>query len=432
MLRFSKNPSSCMNIGDLRLAIFNYIVSKQLNEDLLIRIDDIDTKNNIESNSKEILELLSLFSIDYKSTVYQSENLKYHQKIAMQLMMNKKAFSCFCSDEKINELKKLAKKSKKPYVYDGFCGTLSEETAFNCNAAFTVRLRKPEDDINLSDLIKGDSKIKASNFDFSIILNHDKNPLSSYACAIDDMLYNISTVIRDEKYEENTAEQIHIRNYLSYDKEIQYLHLAPVLKASSTKKESFRDDTSIQSLIKEGFLPSAIANYVVSLGNKTPLEIFTLEEAISWFDIKNISKNAVKFDLDKLKLINKKHLEDLDELRLSKLLGFADADIGKLAKLYLEESSTIRQLKAKIDAIFAAKVAKETSKDEFEAIFACLKKAAFISDFKEFKSHIKKETSLSEEDLEKSLKYVLTGNENGPDLEKIYPLIKNYLGEIIK
>ena len=149
MLRFAPSATVDMNIGNLRVAIFNYILSKQLNEDLLIRIEDIDKEKNIEGKDKEILELLSLFSIDYKSIAYQSENLKYHQKMAMQLMSKKKAFSCFCSDEKLQELKDEAKKDSKPYEYDGFCSMLSDETVINCNAPFTVRIQKPMDNIQL-------------------------------------------------------------------------------------------------------------------------------------------------------------------------------------------------------------------------------------------------------------------------------------------
>ncbi len=95
MLRFALSPTKDMDLSNLRVAIFNYILSKQLNEPLLIRVDDTDKERNIEGKDKEILEILSLFSIDYTNVVYQSENLKYHQKLAMQLMSQKKSFCMF-------------------------------------------------------------------------------------------------------------------------------------------------------------------------------------------------------------------------------------------------------------------------------------------------------------------------------------------------
>ena len=98
MLRFAVSPTKDLSLGDLRIAIFNHIVSKQLNEDLILRIDDANKEENIEGKDKDICEILNLFAIDYKNVVHQSDSLKYHQKLAMQLMANKKAFSCFCGD----------------------------------------------------------------------------------------------------------------------------------------------------------------------------------------------------------------------------------------------------------------------------------------------------------------------------------------------
>lgn len=95
MLRFAPSPTGDMHIGNLRVALFNFIMSKKLNEELLIRIEDTDKERNIEGKDKEILEILNLFSIDYARVVYQSGNLKYHQKLAMQLMSQKKDFCLF-------------------------------------------------------------------------------------------------------------------------------------------------------------------------------------------------------------------------------------------------------------------------------------------------------------------------------------------------
>lgn len=433
MLRFAPSPTKDMSIGSLRIALFNYILSKQLNEELLIRIEDIDKDKNIEGKDKEILELLNLFSIEYKTIIYQSENLKYHQKMAMQLMSQKKAFACFCSDEKLEELKSKAKEDGKPYSYDGFCETLSDETVINCNAPFTVRIKKPENTIGFTDFLKGDFSYEPFEVDSFFILNHDKTPTYNYACAVDDMLYDISTVIRSEEYTSDTPKQIHVRNALNYTKNIAYIHLPIILNASTKKEINDKDEiNSIKYLIDEGFLPSAIANYLVLLGSNTPLEVFTVEEAIEWFDIKKVSKLAVEFDIEKLRFINRKHLEEIDEMRLSKILGFADNDIGKLGKLYLEEASTIKEIKDKIDLIFASKTPLKGFESEFCKLKEFISKAPFIDSFEEFKNYITKNTGLKDESLSKTLRYILTGVNSGPDLSDIYPLIKNYIGEIVK
>ena len=418
MLRFAPSPTEDMNINNLRVAIFNYIVSKQLNEDLIIRIEDIDVEKNIEGKDKEILEILNLFSIEYKNVIHQSDSLKYHQKMALQLMTQKKAYACFCSDSKLDELREESVKDGKPFRYDGFCETLSDDTVLNTNAPFTVRIKEPEKNIKFTDF----------DVDSFIILKQDKTPTYNYACAIDDMIMDISTVIRCENHLFDTPKQIHIRNSLGYTKEIKYIHLPVIVNAISEKDNVI----SVKYLIEEGFLPSAIANYLVLIGNETPTEIFSLEEAISWFKIENISKDSAKFDIDKLRFINRKHLETIDDMRLSKILGFADTDIGKLAKVFLEEASTIKELKEKIAPIFAPKTSCEGFEKEFLQIKECIQKAVFFDDYEDLKNYIIQETSLKGKNLFKPLRYILTGADSGPNILGIYPLIKNYLGEIIR
>ncbi|WP_419766756.1 glutamate--tRNA ligase [Arcobacter sp.] len=429
MLRFSQSLTEVMSLENLRVALFNYIVAKQLNEELLIRIEDLDKEKIIEGNDKEILELLTLFSIDHKAVVYQSENFKYHQKLTMQLLSSKKAFVCFCSDEKLEEISAKCKEEGKANSYDGFCETLSDETVLNCNAPFTVRIKKPEKAIEFSDLLKGSFSYEPSNVDSFIILKHDKTPTYNFASSVDDMLYDISLVIRDEKHIINTAKQIHVRNQLSYTRNIDYIHLPSILNVNNNKDD---DENSVRWLIEQGFLPSAIANYLVLLGSETPSEIFTIEEAIEWFDIKKVSKATVSFDMEKLRYINKKHIANLDEMRLSKILGFADTDIGKLGKLYLEEASTINEIKSKIDVIFSSKDSLEGFEDEFSKVKKCLSTAPFIEYFEELKKYIIENTKLKDKSLSKPLRYILTGTNNGPDLSDIYLHIKNYMGEIIK
>ncbi|OCL85063.1 Glutamate--tRNA ligase [Arcobacter porcinus] len=433
MLRFAPSPTGDMHIGNLRVAIFNYIVAKQLNEGLIIRIEDTDKARNIEGKDKEILEILALFSIDYKTVFYQSENIKYHQKMALQLMTQKKAFACFCSDDKLEELKEESIKKGIPFRYDNFCETLSDETVLNTNAPFTVRLKKPDHNIKFKDLLKGEFDYAPFDIDSFIILRQDKSPTYNYACSVDDMLMDISMVIRGEDHISNTPKQIHIRESLGYTKEIKYVHLPIILNAQTGKKMSKRDDaSSVKWLIEQGFLPSAIANYLVLMGNKTPKEIFTLEEAISWFDIETISRSGAKFDIDKLRFINRKHIEILDEMRLSKILGFADESIGKLAKLYLEEASTIKEIKEKLDNIFSIKTTLEGFENESNKIKEVLQKAPYFEEYEDLKNYIVEQTQLKGKNLFKPLRYILTGVENGPNITDIYPFIKNYIGEITR
>jgi len=422
LLRFAPNPISNMNINHLRIVLLNYIVSISKNENLVIRIEDSNKKEDTEVNTKKILEILNLFSINYKHTINQSDHIKYHSQFAMQLLINKKAFNCFCSDEVLQKEKDEAKEKNIPYNYSGFCENLSDAVTFECEAPFTVRIKKPQENITFTDTIYGKIESTPTDIDSFVILNHDKTPTYNFACAIDDMLSDISTIIRDKKYLQDTAKQIHVRNMIDYTKEIEYIHIPSISN----------DNITIQSLIDEGYLPAAITNYLLSLGLDTPSEIFTLEEAVKWFDISNISKEELFFDIEKLKKINKTYLNNMDELRLSKILGYSDNDIGTLAKIYLKDYSTIVELKTKINNIFSEKNPSKELEENVNKIKQCFNNAPFIKEFDEFKQYIISNTDINNENINSSLTFVLTNDTNEEDLNKIYPLIRNYLGEIIK
>lgn len=430
MLRFAPSPTGDMHLGNLRVAVLNYILSKQLNEPLMIRIEDTDKERNIAGKDQEILDILDLFGISYSQVVYQSKNLKYHQQIAMQMLIAKKAFNCFCDEAKLEKTREEAKNNGKPYRYDGSCENLSDDVVVDNQKPFVVRIKKPEATIAFKDEIRGEFSYEPFDVDSFVLLRTDKTPTYNFACSVDDMLYDISFVIRGEDHLSNTPKQIHIRNTLGYDKVVKYAHLPIILNGETGKKMSKRDDaSSVKWLIDEGFLPVAIANYMVSLGYSAPKEIFSLEEAVEWFKIENISKSAARFDIDKLRFINREHIKLLNDMRLSKILGFADSDIGKLAKVYMEEASTINELKEKIGAIFAPKVVTD---DETAKLKEVIKSAPFCETYDEFKNFVSVGSALRGKALFKSLRYLLTSAEHGPNLSDIYPFIKNYLEEIIK
>ncbi len=432
MLRFAPSPTGDMHIGNLRVALFNYIVSSQRNEPLLIRIEDTDKERNIEGKDKEILDILGIFGIEYKELMYQSNNLRFHSMMALQLLHDKKAFNCFCRPEDLEQKREEAKEAKKAYRYDGACENLPAELTIDNMNPFVVRLKKPENAITVNDLIKGEITFSPDDIDSFIIMRQDKTPTYNFACAVDDMLADISLVIRGEDHVSNTPKQIAIRDALGYDKKIEYAHL-PIILNDEGKKMSKRDNaSSVKWMFEEGYLPSAIANYLILIGNKPPKEIFTLEEAKEWFDINAISKAPARFDLDKLKFINKEHLRMLDAKELSRYVGFADDDIGEVAKIFLDEVSTLKELRTKIEPIFAKKEIAEEFSEAAAKMQAIIKDAPHFEEFEAFKSYIMENSGLKGKNFFKPLRLLLTGAEHGPELSDIYPYLKNYIKEIIK
>jgi glutamyl-tRNA synthetase len=438
MLRFAPSPTGDMHIGNLRVALFNHIVAKQRNEQLMIRIEDTDQERNIEGKDQEILEILAKFGVEYSNVSYQSKNFRFHHQFAVELLRTKKAFNCFCKPEDLDKKREEANKNKKAYRYDGACENLPDENVIDREDPFVVRIKKPKETITVDDKIKGTAKFSPDDIDSFIILRQDKTPTYNFASSIDDMLGDISLVIRGEDHFSNTAKQITIRQALNYDKNIEYAHL-PIILNEDGKKMSKRDSaSSLKWLLEQGFIPDAIINYLILLGNKTPdkSEIFTLNEALEFFDLKNISKAPAKFDMTKLRFLNREHLKKLDNLELAKSIGYFDEEIGKLAKIYLEEASTTVELKEKIDLILN-RPADFSVPDEYAESIEKLKIAIKnnseeFEEFNKFKKHLMKETELKGKQFFKSLRIVLTGAESGPEISEIYTHLKFYLLKIVK
>jgi glutamyl-tRNA synthetase len=406
MLRFTCRPTRDMTMDDLRVALLNFIVAKQRKEELIARIEDTDKEKNIENKDQEILDILALFGIEYSQVIYQSQNYRFHSAMALQLLHEKKAFSCFCSSGWLENKRKEAKAKKQAYRYDGACENLPAELVIDNMNPFTVRIKEPED----------------AAVDSFVIMNQEKIPSDIFATAIDDMLSDISLVICDENSISDAPKQEHVRKSLNYDKTLEYAHIP-----------SIDDDfLSVKWFLEEGYLPSAISNYLISIGSKPPKEIFDLKEAIEWFNLDHISESPAHFDIEKLKLINREHLKNLDNKELSRYVGFADEEIGALAKIYLEEVATTKELRTKIQAIFDTKVIPEEYSESVQVMKEVIQAAPYFDKYDDFKNYIMKESNLSEEDFLKPLSLLLTGSKDAPDVALVYKHLKNYIGEIVK
>ncbi len=430
MYRFAPSPTGDMHIGNLRTAIFNYICAKQKNTHFILRIEDTDKTRNITGKEEEIKEILSLFGLSWQHYYIQSENLKFHRQMALKLLEEKKAFICFCTEEELKTKKELAKKQGRAYRYDGTCQKLADIDVLECEKPFTIRLKKPAYTIEFTDIIKGKLNFEPENIDSFVIMRTDKTPTYNFACAVDDMLENVSCIIRGEDHVSNTPKQEHIRISLAYDKTITYAHLPIILNEEGVKMSKREAHSSVKWLLQSGILPSAIVNYLIMLGNKTPKEIFTLEEALTWFDIHNISKAPARFDFKKLLQINREHIKMMPNDELNRILNL-NKNIAELAKFYTQEASTIKELKEKITAIFSTKDFG-TLESECKILKELLKQMEFFENYEDFKNNLLKKSGLKGKRFFMPLRIILTGNVHGPELNNLYPHIKNFIYELAR
>jgi glutamyl-tRNA synthetase len=413
MLRFAPSPTGDMHIDILRVAIFNYLIAQQQNEQLLVRIEDGNKEQNITGKDTEIMMILEKFALKHDAVFHQSEHLNLHQTLALRLLQDEKAFVCKCTP----------KEDESDFPCSGACENLKPEDYAQLKKSaekFVVRIKQPKEKIGFDDIIKGNIKTTPDEIGSFVILKTDASPTDDFAIAVDDMMSDISLVIREEEKLSTTAKQIHVKRLLGYENVTEYAHIPTIT-----------NNVSVKSLFEEGFIPDAILNYLLLLGNPdAPKEIFTLPDAIEWFDLSKISKSAVAFDKEKLRSINREHLKMIDDKKLSTLFGFADADIGKLAKVYLQECSTINELEAKIRPIFLPKDFSGEYGEKMKILEKIINQAPYFENYDTFKEHIINKSGLEEKDLLIPLQYLLTATGDGPELSEIYPYIKFYLLEV--
>ncbi|MDO5046874.1 MAG: glutamate--tRNA ligase, partial [Campylobacter sp.] len=183
----------------------------------------------------------------------------------------------------------------------------------------------------------------------------------------------------------------------------------------------------------QGFMPEAIANYIISLGYKAPVEIFTINEAAKWFDISKVSASPAKFDIKQLEHINREHIKLASSKRLAALCGI-DENLADLIKFYTQESSLLTEIKQKVEAIFKSKDIPSEFKNECELIKTAANSMNLdeFQSFDEFKKALMSVTNLKGKSFFMPLRILLTNAAHGPELSELFPLIKGNLKEILK
>lgn len=421
MYRFATSLKDDMHIQNLRIAIFTYLIAKQGNQEFVLCIEDCNNTNDVKD--KENLQILQEFGLIYDKIYYQNINLKFYRQFASTLLQEKKAFLCFCSQNLLKEKQQRAKKAKKIYKYDESCKNLSDYEVLNNQNKSTIRLKKPSQNIMICDKIKGSLSFKASEIDDFIILNEDKYPTLNFANSIDDMLMDINFIISEDGKMLNTKKQELIRKYLGYNKKINYVHL-PNLNVSNEKEQNF----SVKNLLKEGFLASAILNYLILLTSKMPCEIFSLKDALLSFKIENIQQVSEKFSLQKLKYINIEHIRMLDDETIDNKMGFKNC--AKIVKL-MKEVYTINEIKENLNILFSKQEPIVKLKPNILLLKEIIYGLEEIEKFENFIKILANKSKLKDKEIAILLEFLLTKNLKCLKPQDLYPFIYKKLKEFI-
>lgn len=325
--RFAPSPTGYMHVGNLRTALYAYLIARKYHGDFILRIEDTDRKRYVAGAEQIIYDTLKKAGLHWDEgpdvggdfgPYVQSKRMGMFKDYALELVEKGEAYYCFCDQERLEELKKVQKASGIAPKYDGHCRQLSQqeiEQKLKSGASYVIRQKMPrEGTTSFHDEIFGDVTFQNEDLDDQILIKSDGMPTYNFANVVDDHLMKISHVVRGNEYLSSTPKYNLL--YQAFGWEIPtYIHCSPVMKTSTEKLSKRNGDASFEDLLKKGYLPEAIVNYIALLGwsPKGEREIFSLPELIEEFDIAGISKSPAIFDNAKLKAINGEYIRSLSD-----------------------------------------------------------------------------------------------------------------------
>ncbi len=330
-VRYAPSPTGLQHIGGVRTALFNYFFAKSMGGKFILRVEDTDRERFSEESLQDLYDTLSWLGIDWdegpvKGGPYgpyvQSERTDLYRKYADRLVDNGKAYHCFCTTERLNNLREVQKREKKNYGYDRHCRNLSKDEVskkLSEGVKSVIRLKVPlEGKTSFNDLILG--SITRKNKDISpdpVLLKSDGYPTYHLANVIDDHLMKISHILRAQEWIPSGAMHILLYNAFGWDPPV-YCHLPMVMGKDGQKLSKRHGSTSVVDFRKRGYLPEAIINYVTMVGwaYDDSREFFTKEELEKLFSLEKINKAPGVFDYKKLEWFNGQYIRKKSEAEI--------------------------------------------------------------------------------------------------------------------
>lgn len=320
--RFAPSPTGYMHIGNLRTALYTYLIAKKNNGDFILRIEDTDRERYVEGAVDVIYDTLRMTGLKWDEgpdiggpvgPYVQSERMGMFKDYALKLVESGHAYYCFCDKDRLDELKKIQEASHIAPMYDRHCRNLSKEEVqekLDAGIPYVIRQKMPlEGTTTFHDEVYGDITVDNSTLDDQILIKTDGMPTYNFANVVDDHTMGITHVVRGNEYLSSTPKYNLLYEAFGWDIP-KYIHCSPVMKDQTTKLSKRNGDASFEDLLKKGYLKEAVVNFIALLGwaPKGEQEIFTLDELVQEFDISGISKAPAIFDPIKLKAINAEYI----------------------------------------------------------------------------------------------------------------------------
>ena len=464
-LRFAPSPTGPLHIGGARSALFNYLLAKKHQGTFIVRVEDTDLERSSKESEENIKNSLKWLGMDWDEGIdvggdygpyRQMERLDIYQAAIDKLLAEGKAYYCFCSEEELAAEKEAQQAKGETPKYSGKCRDLTPEQRqelLDQGMKPVIRFRVPEhEQVVINDLVRGEVTFDTDGIGDFIIVKSDGIPVYNFAVVLDDVTMKVSHVIRGEEHLSNTPRQAVIYDALGYERP-QFAHISLILgrdnEGKLTKMSKRHGSTSVVAYQEMGFLPEAIVNFLALLGwaPEGEEELFTLEELTEQFSLERVSKSPAVFDMEKLKWINGMYIRKASAERLLeyglpylKKAGYVDAEptveqmiwammtidaLKNYISCFSELPAIIDQYRGKViyrdEIIDEIKANKEIIVTVMTAMKEKLEKVNTINSdtYQQILKEIRKETGYKGRNLFHSIRVAKTGEDHGPDLDKL-------------
>ncbi len=339
-VRFAPSPTGYLHIGGLRTALYNYLLAKHNKGKFILRIEDTDRNRIVEGAVENLIDTLNWAGLDYdegpdKGGDYgpymQSERLNLYQDNIATLLSDRKAYYCFCTQDRLNEVREKFQKEGLQPMYDKHCLNLSENEVIEKlseGIPHVVRLNvEPGKQIILNDVVRGQVVFNSSIVDDQVLIKSDGYPTYHLANVVDDHLMKITHVIRGEEWLSSTPKHIVLYNYFGWEHPV-FAHLPLLLNPDKSKLSKRQGDVAVEDYRSKGYLKEALINFVALLGWNfaDDKEFYLMDELVEKFSLEGVNKAGAVFNLEKLNWLNAEHLR---KKSLPELIGLLREELKR-------------------------------------------------------------------------------------------------------
>jgi glutamyl-tRNA synthetase len=365
-VRFAPSPTGFVHVGSLRTALYNYLFARHHNGVNILRIEDTDQTRYVEGAVENLLRTMEWAGISFDEgptqggeygSYVQSERTELYRKHADELVEKGKAYYCFCSAERLDQVRKEMQAAGQPPMYDRHCRNLTAEEVkakMNAGEKHVVRLRVPlGETVTFTDLVRGDVSFETKTIDDQVLLKSDGFPTYHLANVVDDRHMQITHVIRGEEWLSSTPKHVLLYRAFGWESEMPgFAHLPLLLNPDRSKLSKRQGDVAVEDFKSAGYLPDALVNFVALLGRNPSdtQEIYTIDELIKSFDLEKVNKGGAVFGREKLEWMNAEYIRAkspetllawVKPLTVDRGYTVSDEYLSKVIALMLERVRTI-------------------------------------------------------------------------------------------